>query len=323
MKRMALAAMAVLLAAWPTIVRGQMGGAGGRGGLGDAVFGRRAEGSAPKLPGPELEGPPDSATIQPVLDLNPEQALAYAAARDSFMVATKAQRDSAYTLQDVMYQKLDAGDRAAALFYAERLQRLGQSLRERQEQFEKGLATFLTGDQMKAYRQWRKEQDRAAETRAKEDAVRWSMMPFGMERPAAEPKSFVNEPRLPRPDAGSQAVRVGRTVYVTSQFGVDDGGTLVGAGNLEAQAVQAFANLTRVLGAARALPQDVVRLTVYVVNYRPEDLATIRRAGAAYLPDRNPPVVTVVGVQSLSREGCLIAVEATAVEASFATLRGP
>lgn len=316
MTRTALAAAAVLLAAWPTVVLGQMGGVGGRGGMGDAGFGRRGEGSAPKLPGPELEGPPDSATIGPVLNLNPEQARWYLAARDSFMVASKAQRDSARTLQDVMYQKLDAGDRAAALFYAERLQRLGQSLKERQEQFEKGLSTFLTGDRMKAYRQWRKEQDRAAEARAKEDAVRWRVMPFRMDRPTAEPKSFVNEPRLPPPDAGSQAVRVGRTVYVSSQLAVDDGGNIVGAGSLRAQAVQAFANLTRVLGAARALPQDVVRLTIYVVNYRPDDLDIIRSAGAAYFPERNQPVVTVLGVQSLSHEGLLIGIEATAVEGS-------
>lgn len=314
MKRMALAAMAVCLAAWPTIALGQMGGAAGRGGMGDPSFGRRAEGSAPKLPGPELDGPPDSATVQPLLNLTQEQVRRYAAARDSFMVATKEERDSARAQQELMYQKLDAGDRAAALFYAERLQRLGQSLKERQEQFEKGLSSFLSGDQIKAYRQWRKDQDRVAEARAKEDAVRWRMMSFGMDRPAAEPKSFVNQPGLPSPDAGSQAVRVGRTVYVTSQVAVDAVGNIVGAGDLRAQATQAFANLTRVLGAARALPEDVVRLTIYVVGYRPADLETVRQAGAAYFPARNPPVVTVLGVESLSREGLLIAVEATAVQ---------
>lgn len=303
-----------LLGMWPGALLGQMGGMGGRGGMGEPGFGRRAEGSAPKLPGPELEGPPDSATLQPVLNPNPEQALAYAAAYDSFMVATKAQRDSAHILQDVMYQKLDARDRAAALFYAERLQRLGQWLKERQDRFEDQLRGIFTGDQMKVYRQWRKDQDKAAEAKAREEADHWRMMPFGMDRPAAEPKTFVDDTGLPRTDAGSQAVRVGRTVYLSSQVAVDDGGNIVGAGDLRAQAVQAFANLTRVLGAARALPGDVVRLTIYVVNYRPEDLDTIRQAGAAYFGGRNPPVVTVLGVQSLSREGLLVAVDATAVE---------
>jgi len=249
-----------------------------------------------------------------------EQARRYAAVYDSFMVATKAQRDSAHSLQDVMYQKLDAGDRAAALFYAERLQQLGRWLKERQEEFEKQLPGLLTRDQVKSYREWRKAQDQAAEAKAKEDAVRWRMMPFGMDRPAAEPKSFVNQPGLPRPDAGSQAVRVGRTLYLSSQVSVDDAGNIVGAGDLRAQAIQAFANLTRVLGAARALPMDVVRLTIYVVDYRPDDLDIIRSAGAAYFRDRNPPVVTVLGVQSLSREGLRIGIEATAVEGSGSSL---
>jgi enamine deaminase RidA (YjgF/YER057c/UK114 family) len=150
--------------------------------------------------------------------------------------------------------------------------------------------------------------------------VRWQVMPFGggPARPAAEPKTFVDDTGLPPVDAGSQAVRVGRTVYASSQVALDDAGHIVGGNDLHAQAAQAFANLTRVLGAARALPEDVVRLTIYVVGYRPGDLDVIRQAGAAYFPARHPPVVTLLGVESLSREGLLIAVEATAVQGSAA-----
>jgi len=109
---------------------------------------------------------------------------------------------------------------------------------------------------------------------------------------------------------------------VSSQAGVDDAGNVVGPGDLRAQAERAFANLTRVLAAARALPADVVRLTIYVVGYRPEDLETIRQAGAAYFPSRNPPVVTVLGVESLWRDGLLIALDATAVQGSGAASGG-
>ncbi len=310
----ALAACLLLLGAHPALLLGQIGG--GRGGMGAPGFGRRAEGSAPKLPGPELEGPPDTTTIRPVLHLADEQLQRYAAAYDSFMTATKALRDSAHAVQDIMYQRLDAGDRAAALFYAEQLQRMGQRLKEQQKAFEDGLSAFLTKEQLKAYREWRKAQDQAAQAQARQEAARWFAGPFAMERPAAEPKVFLNQPGLPKPDAGSQAVRVGRTIYVSSQVAVDDAGNLVGEGDLRTQAERAFANLTRVLAAARALPTDVVRLTIYVVGYRPGDLDLIRQAGAAYFPARNPPVVTVLGVESLSREGLLIAVEATAVQGS-------
>lgn len=318
MRSVMVAATIASLAVWPVAAWGQMGGFGGRGGMmGDPGMGRRAEGSAPRLPGPELEGPPDSATIQPVLHLNPEQAGKYAAAYDSFMVATRPQRDSAHAIQDDMYQKLDAGDRAAALFYAEKLQRVGDWLKGRQERFEDRLSDFLTSDQVKAYRQWRKDQDRAAEAKARDDAMRWRVMPFGgTDRPAAEAKTFLDDTGLPPTDAGSQAVRVGRTVYVSGQVALDDGGNIVGGNDLRAQATQAFANLTRVLGAANALPEDVVRLAVYVVGYRPADLDLIRQAGAAYFPAHHQPVVTVLGVESLSREGLLVAIEATAVQGS-------
>ena len=319
MRSVVLAATIASLVVWPATAWGQMGGYGGRGGMGDPSFGRRTEGSAPRLPGAELEGPPDSATIQPVLNLNPEQAKKYAAVYDSFMVATKPQRDSAQALQDDMYQKLDGGDRAAALFYAGKLQRMGDWLKDRQQRFEDRLADFLTSDQVKAYRQWRKDQDRDAEAKAKDNAIRWRTMGFGgMDRPAAEAKTFVDDTGLPHTDAGSQAVRVGRTVYVSGQVGVDDGGNIVGGNDLRAQATRAFANLTRVLGAANALPEDVVRLAVYVVGYRPADLEIIREAGAAYFPARHQPVVTVLGVESLSREGLLVAIEATAVQGSSA-----
>ena len=67
------AALAVLVAASPALAqegfgRGEMGERGERG------FDRRNDFKPPDLPGPELSGPPDSATIAPVLNLTPQQA---------------------------------------------------------------------------------------------------------------------------------------------------------------------------------------------------------------------------------------------------------
>jgi len=59
---------------------------------------------------------------------------------------------------------------------------------------------------------------------------------------------------------------------------------VVGAGDLRAQARQAFANLKEVLDLARARPADVTKLTVYVVNLVPGDLAAIREAAPAFSP---------------------------------------
>jgi enamine deaminase RidA (YjgF/YER057c/UK114 family) len=84
---------------------------------------------------------------------------------------------------------------------------------------------------------------------------------------------------------------------------------LVGS-DLRSQAERAFSNLSAVLQAAGATLRDVSALTIYVVNYRSADLETIRTAGAAYF-GANAPVATVLGVQSVGRDGALISIGAT------------
>ena len=120
-------------------------------------------------------------------------------------------------------------------------------------------------------------------------------------------------PAVAAPALGSQAVRVGRALYVTGQLGVDSTGALVGS-DLRSQAERAFANLSAVLQAAGATLRDVSALTIYVVNFRSADLETIRTAGAAYFGP-NAPVATVLGVQSVGRDGALISIGATGTSA--------
>ncbi len=325
MRRVMLTAAALGLVLWPAVLLAQFGGGfggrgrrGGGGGGGGEGFGRDAV-QAPKMPGSELDGPADSATAREVLNLTDPQAAQYAQAYDSFMVATRTQRDSVQVATAKMNDRLDSGDRAAAMFYAERIQDLGKELRERQAKFEDGLRHFLSGDQVKAYRRWREAEDQAAEEKNREAALRWRASPGGGERMGGalpEQKSFPQSPPgVASPDLGSQAVRVGRTVYVSTQLPVDSVGALVASGDLHAQAAQAFANLAAVLRSAGAWPQDVVALTIYVIDYRAADLGTIRDVAAPYF-GLNPPVVTVLGVQSLAREGALIGVGATAVSSA-------
>ncbi|MBI4421767.1 MAG: RidA family protein [Gemmatimonadetes bacterium] len=308
-------AVGLALPATALAQRGGFGGVGGMGGFGPGRF----DFPVPDLPGPELEGPLDSARARGLLGLNQEQAGNYAQAYDSFMVATRQQRDSARKQLDLMQDKLDAGDRAAAVFYAERAQRLGKELKDRQNRFEDRLPKILSNEQIKAYRKWKKEQEQAAEERRKEAALDWrGGERGGLGRPERFPERPLDEKaRVDAPVGGVEgtpaAVRVGRMLFVSGQVAVDSAGQVVGGGDLRAQTTRAFANLGAVLRAVRALPEDVVRLTVYVVNYRPDDLAIIRETGAAYLPEDNAPAMTVVGVQSLYREGLLVAVDAIAV----------
>src|SRR6266550_633252 len=134
--------------------------------------------SAPKLPGVELAGPLDSALARVLLSLTPEQATRYAQTYDSFMVATRPERDSAGAALAKMNERLDTGDRAAAMFYAERAQEFGKVLKDRQERFESDLRRWLSGDQVKAYKKWRDGEDQAADRRRREDEVRWQEAGF-------------------------------------------------------------------------------------------------------------------------------------------------
>lgn len=305
----------LLIAAMARPAPAQYGGGRRGGGMGGGGFRPEAQ-PAPPLPGAELDGPPDSATIRGFLTtLSDSQTARYVQAYDSFMVATKPARDSADVATGKMNDRLETGDRAAALFYAGRLQDIGKSLRERQDKFDDGLRTFFTKDQVKAYRKWEEAADRAAQERNKEAGLKWQGMPAfgGRSASAEERRSTILSPGVPTPELGAQAVRVGRTVYVAPQTALDSTGTVVGGSDLRAQATQAFRNVTAVLKGAGAAPVEVVRLTVYVVNLDSTSAAAIRDAGSAFFAGRSQPAVAILGVQSLTRPGLLVAVEATAV----------
>ncbi len=135
--------------------------------------------------------------------------------------------------------------------------------------------------------------------------------PPGRAEPASG-KRFVNPGTLAALDGFTHAVRLGFTTYVSGEVPLDSAGRLVGPGDLRAQARQAFANLALVLRIAGNEPSDVVKLSVYVVNVRPSDLAIIKEAAPEFFPERNPSAGTVVGVQALPGDGMLIAVDAIA-----------
>jgi enamine deaminase RidA (YjgF/YER057c/UK114 family) len=99
---------------------------------------------------------------------------------------------------------------------------------------------------------------------------------------------------------------------VAGQEPEDIDGKLVGPGDLAVQARQVFANLGRALAAAGASPEQVARITIYVVGYeRDRHLTIIEEARVALFGDHKPADV-VVGVAALS-PGYLIEVDAFAV----------
>jgi enamine deaminase RidA (YjgF/YER057c/UK114 family) len=124
----------------------------------------------------------------------------------------------------------------------------------------------------------------------------------------------INPPDLPTPKTYTQVVVASgtRLIFVSGQEPEDLDGKLVGRGDFAVQARQVFTNLGRALAGAGALPRDVARITVYVVNYqRDYHLPIIEGARLTLVGDHKAADV-VVGVAALSPD-YLIEVDAIAV----------
>jgi enamine deaminase RidA (YjgF/YER057c/UK114 family) len=104
-----------------------------------------------------------------------------------------------------------------------------------------------------------------------------------------------------------------RAIYTAGQVSIDETGALVGADDLTAQTAQVMRNVGLALKAAGASFNDVVKITTYVVGYKPEHRAIIGKARAPFFAGRTPPASTLVGVQALALPEWLIEIEAIAV----------
>jgi enamine deaminase RidA (YjgF/YER057c/UK114 family) len=104
-----------------------------------------------------------------------------------------------------------------------------------------------------------------------------------------------------------------RTIYIAGQVAIDERGAVVGAGDLAAQTTQVMRNVGLALAAAGADYADIVKITTYVVNYKPEHRAVIGGARAPFFAGRVPPASTLVGVAALAAPEWLVEIEAVAI----------
>lgn len=103
----------------------------------------------------------------------------------------------------------------------------------------------------------------------------------------------------------------GTTVHVAGQTGFRVDRSV--APTKEAQMAQAFENLTLALEAAGARPDQVVKITIYIVDYTEADLDALGRLTAATFPPDRLPASTLVPVPRLARDALLFEIDATAV----------
>ena len=137
--------------------------------------------------------------------------------------------------------------------------------------------------------------------------------PSGQPLPVAPsgPPIQVIAPEVPLLEGLSHAVKIGFTVYVSAMVPLDSTGHVVGAGNLGEQTRQALFNLGAVMRAARGVPGDVVRATVYIKDLTPAKVALVRTEVLDALDRTAPPALTIVGVSALADPLFEVTIEAT------------
>jgi reactive intermediate/imine deaminase len=111
----------------------------------------------------------------------------------------------------------------------------------------------------------------------------------------------------------SQAWRVDQAqsvVFLAGQVPISPEGQLVGDGDIEAQCRQVFENLNAVLEQAGATFDDLVKVTVYLLDAT--NLPVYRRVKAEFVTGRQP-ASTAIEVKALAFPGLLVEVEAIAV----------
>ena len=129
--------------------------------------------------------------------------------------------------------------------------------------------------------------------------------------------AYLNPPGLANFGTFSQVAtaRGGKTIHVSGQVAWNAQGQVVAPGDLEGQTVQVFENLKTALAAAGATFSDLVKITTYVVDLKPEDRGIISEIRGRYLDPARKPASTMIGVSALVTPELRIEVEAVAVVA--------
>jgi 2-iminobutanoate/2-iminopropanoate deaminase len=104
----------------------------------------------------------------------------------------------------------------------------------------------------------------------------------------------------------------GRLLFLSGQVPIRADGTMVPP-EFELQLEQVFRNLEETLRLAGATFKDVVRLTIYVRDYRPELLDVLRAVRNRFINPDCPPASTLVGVAALFHPNVLVEIDGIAL----------
>ncbi len=124
------------------------------------------------------------------------------------------------------------------------------------------------------------------------------------------PKTVISTDQAPQAiGTYSQAVKAGRTVYLSGQIPLLPGGAELHAGDMRAQITQVFENLSAVAKAAGGGLRDVVKLNVYLTDL--SHFPLVNEVMVAYFKPPYP-ARAAVGVAQLPR-GAAVEMDAVMV----------
>jgi enamine deaminase RidA (YjgF/YER057c/UK114 family) len=104
----------------------------------------------------------------------------------------------------------------------------------------------------------------------------------------------------------------GSLIFTAGACPLDEGGQVVGLGDIRAQASMAVANLGTALAASGATLADVLKTTIFVASAERADLVAAWEVISAAFGDHDAPS-TLLGVTVLGYAGQLVEIEAVAV----------
>lgn len=108
----------------------------------------------------------------------------------------------------------------------------------------------------------------------------------------------------------SHAAKAGNTLFIAGQIAQDQGGGLVGKGDMAAQTRQVFSNLRNILDEAGGSLANIVKMTTLITHFA--NIDAYRTVRNEFFSDPMPPNTLMV-IDSLASPDFLIEVEAIAV----------
>jgi 2-iminobutanoate/2-iminopropanoate deaminase len=108
----------------------------------------------------------------------------------------------------------------------------------------------------------------------------------------------------------SQGIRIGDLLLVSGQVGIDGSGELVSLDDFEAQADQAFRNLSTVLEAGGSSLDRVAKVTIFLTDMAANFPKVVELRRKWFTPPY--PADTIVEVRSLYRPEVMLEIEAIA-----------